>query len=1039
MKKPLVIQAAFAAVLAVGTGSGAEPPPVTLDRGVDLSWSTTAGKTYQLQWAATVDGPWTDIGSLVSGDGNSRSHYEAATGRVYRIVETTPGSEPVASVPVNGGFELGTAPAATNWSRGGSHPPVKSTDEFHSGAASMRCSVPTGAAEALVSQSIVAQGGTVAANKTYEFSFWVKQTLTSTSFIRQYQLEWVNASNAVVGGTGFATFSATTGNWQKITVPNLVSPAGTVEARLKFRLVTGAEAGAQGEVFIDDVSLDSGTAGPGGPPVVNNLPVVPQVVSRITWPSKSGVPYRPASSTNLTQWNEKPADVIGDGGTKEARFPMTQPSEFYRIAIPIIPVQAPANLHTTGSAGPNAIGIAWTSSPTAGVTGYRVVYGIAGSGVTQFVDVGNVSSLVLSGLTAGETYSISVIALGADGQSAAGDATITATPGAETGVVALFNASTPKEPAIQVETSEALITYMGDRARDRHAREGNFHIYDHYLTWYWEERTIDIEIIDRVGKNGGNTITFNYVTGTPLSAPEFRAFFRGINTVAEYHGNYSANNPSTNHYNWTLTTKLPENRNLQVGDRVEIEISQFLAAPTHGRTNYYGTTFLYIVGKGVVPWEGKGALLDSFPLPEKAWLGGLTSLPYQYSNEPEHRFKQTAGNISPKSIKDFMNGRRLHHTDFSNGVHSEDGNPVFTEHIGKLGPKFIAKSCVECHTNNGRSLPPAIGAPMTHSVVKVGSDAMGSPHPQLGSVLQPQAISGSPEAVAMIASYITSGGQYGDGSSFSLQKPVYSFTGVTPAFFSTRLAPQLVGLGLLEAVSEDTIASLADPQDANADGISGRMQTVVDPQTGDTRMGRFTSKAGKARISHQIAGALNTDMGITTSIYPTLDGASSPSPVELSDTDLDLMDRYISVLGVGSRRDLEDTGALHGEQLFSTAKCVQCHVPEMQTGPHHPISELRNQTIRPFTDLLLHDMGSGLADNMGEANAAGSEWRTPPLWNIGLTAGVSGGEAYLHDGRARTLEEAILWHGGEGEASKEAFRTMSAADRADLIKFLKSL
>ncbi|MDC1350030.1 c-type cytochrome, partial [Akkermansiaceae bacterium] len=125
--------------------------------------------------------------------------------------------------------------------------------------------------------------------------------------------------------------------------------------------------------------------------------------------------------------------------------------------------------------------------------------------------------------------------------------------------------------------------------------------------------------------------------------------------------------------------------------------------------------------------------------------------------------------------------------------------------------------------------------------------------------------------------------------------------------------------------------------------------------------------------------------------------------------------------------------------LFNSANCAGCHAPQLQTGPYHPMTELRNQTIRPFTDLLLHDMGPGLADNMGEAGASGSEWRTPPLWNIGLTSGVSGGEAYLHDGRARTLEEAILWHGGEAEASKESFRTMSAAERAALIAFLKSL
>ena len=151
------------------------------------------------------------------------------------------------------------------------------------------------------------------------------------------------------------------------------------------------------------------------------------------------------------------------------------------------------------------------------------------------------------------------------------------------------------------------------------------------------------------------------------------------------------------------------------------------------------------------------------------------------------------------------------------------------------------------------------------------------------------------------------------------------------------------------------------------------------------------------------------------------------------------MTRYVALLGVGARRDLSDAQALQGEVLFSSANCTACHTPTLTTSPYHPNAELRNQTIHPYTDLLLHDMGPGLADNMGEGVATGSEWRTAPLWNIGLTAGVSGGEAYLHDGRAQTLEEAILWHGGEAEDSKEVFRNMSAADRAALIKFLQSL
>jgi len=306
-------------------------------------------------------------------------------------------------------------------------------------------------------------------------------------------------------------------------------------------------------------------------------------------------------------------------------------------------------------------------------------------------------------------------------------------------------------------------------------------------------------------------------------------------------------------------------------------------------------------------------------------------------------------------------------------------------------------------------------------------------------VLQPQSTSGPNEGSVSIASYTTTAGQYGDGTPFSLQKPNYSFQGTTPAFFSARIAPQLVGLGLLEAVGESTIQALADPGDANADGISGRVQTVTDPETAQLRLGRFGHKGVKARISHQVAGALNTDMGVATAIFPKLDGETNASAVEVSAADLDKMTRYVALLGVAARRDLTNAQALQGEQLFATASCVKCHTPTLPTSAYHPYAEVRNQTIRPYTDLLLHDMGAGLADNMGEGVATGSEWRTAPLWNIGLTAGVSGGEAYLHDGRARSLEEASLWHGGEAEASKEIFRNMTAAERAALIKFLKSL
>ena len=615
-------------------------------------------------------------------------------------------------------------------------------------------------------------------------------------------------------------------------------------------------------------------------------------------------------------------------------------------------------------------------------------------------------------------------------------------------VVPLYNNTTVLEPETIVDTGTALITRYDDRARDRHAREGNFALYDHYLSHYWEQRTAAIELIDRVAK-GGTDITFNVTTQWKLSAPEFRIWFRGINTVAEY--NYNASMPlisgpdanGITNYSITVNYNNTFNRAIQIGDRMEIEISQFLDAPPVGRANYYGTATLYIVGQGgMVPWEEQGQYLDSFPLPQTAWQGGRMTLPYQYSNEPLHRFKQMAPNTAITNGQPFMLGRRLFHTNFSDGTHSElnGENGIFTEQIGKLGPRFYAVTCDACHVNDGGAVPPAVGTTLSNMVVKVGTST-GAADPNLGTSLQPFNNAGASEGSVSISSWTITNGTYGDGTAYQLQKPNYAFTGPVPTNFSVRKTPHLVGLGLLEAVAESAIAAIADPNDSNGDGISGRMQTVVDPQTGQTRMGRFGWKAGRATIAQQTAGALNGDMGVTTTIFPNLDcgsaqGNCGASGNEISNADLDLLRRYVSLLGVAARRNLNDSQVQQGETLFTTANCTACHKATLATSIYAPLTEVRNQTIHPYTDLLLHDMGTGLADNLGEGIATGAEWRTAPLWSIGLTAGVSSGEAYLHDGRARTIAEAILWHGGEANAAKEAFRTMSAANRAALIAFL---
>lgn len=337
---------------------------------------------------------------------------------------------------------------------------------------------------------------------------------------------------------------------------------------------------------------------------------------------------------------------------------------------------------------------------------------------------------------------------------------------------------------------------------------------------------------------------------------------------------------------------------------------------------------------------------------------------------------------------------------------------------------------------------------MPQTVVKVGADPQAAPHSLLGTALQPQSVTGKPEATAQIAEYEIVAGKFADGESYELRKPKYAFTGVTPEYFSVRLTPQLVGLGLLEAISESAIFAGADPDDADGDGISGRVRIVKDPESGVPRVGRFGYKASQPKLIHQIAGALNSDMGVTTSIFPTVDrGAAESSATgaaELADEELERMYRYIALLGVPARRELDNTAAQRGEKMFIAAHCAKCHTPSFTTSDHALLAELRGQKIQPYTDLLLHDLGPELGDTLGdgspaEGGATGTEWRTPPLWGIGLTSGVSGGEAYLHDGRARTLSEAILWHDGEAAASKKAFVDMSAKDRDALIAFLKSL
>ncbi|MEI7863832.1 MAG: di-heme oxidoredictase family protein [Chthoniobacterales bacterium] len=977
-------------------------------------------------------------------------------------METVPASGAVLvvsnAITTNPGFESGTS----GWTLGSIH--TVQASNARTGLSALRSHIPGGA----VGAQLVKEVPAIVPGKIYTLSFWAKQISAGTGYVQQYKLEWVGSNSAVISvATGnWVNFSGGNAAYLKITTSALTAPANTATARITFYCATGAVAGSNGDLWLDDVALEFQATTIGATPAqTRQITSLTRAVMRLEWPSVAGVSYTVEQNSSLSSggWSAASGPLAGTGANLSHRVSAEGTQKFFRVSRPIVLPAAPSNIRLvpTGIAG--SISLAWDAATTPGVTGYRVLYGTSAAALDQSVELGLVQSATLPNLAPGQTYHLTVVSLSGDVAGPSGATVLSSTPESDPVFLSLFSAATPLQRDPVIETSTAKITYLADRVRDRHAREANFHLYDHYLTWYWEQRVANIEIIDRVAK-GGTDITFNYTTQDLLNPAEFRTFFGGITTVAQYNNNQIAALVSTNasstpgetdyNYSATITQNAnANNRALQIGDRVEVEISYFLRSPRNGRNNYYGTTLLYVVGQGIVPWAQANDLglpggvvgvvnqtLDSHPLPEEALLGGRATLPYQYSNEPEHRFKQMAGNITPENGQPFMLGRRLHHTDFQTGVHSESGNPVFAEQINKVGPKFVARSCVACHVNNGRSLLPAIGATLDQAVVKVSASADGSPHPVLGEQLQPYSTNGPAEAGVVLAGFTTVNGTYGDGTSYSLRQPLLQFSGVIPPYYSLRVAPALVGLGLLEAVPESAVLALADPDDANADGISGRVHYVPDPTNSlILRLGRFTPKANQSRVVHQIAYALNRDMGVTSALFPVLDGETSPRPAEISGTDLDLFNRYVALLGVGAQRDFLDPEVVRGKQLFTSASCVACHIPSFSTSPYHPMGELRSQTIHPYTDLLLHDMGPGLADNMDEEGSTGAEWRTAPLWNIGLTAGVSGGEAYLHDGRARSIEEAILWHGGEAAAAKENFRTMPAADRAAVIRFIRSL
>jgi CxxC motif-containing protein (DUF1111 family) len=447
------------------------------------------------------------------------------------------------------------------------------------------------------------------------------------------------------------------------------------------------------------------------------------------------------------------------------------------------------------------------------------------------------------------------------------------------------------------------------------------------------------------------------------------------------------------------------------------------------------------------PGRAEGPPPPDSPIGVKS--GGATSRPATGADS----FALPAANLPTPQLARFFEGQRLFNIAFVKAP-----SPV-TELSG-LGPTFNRPSCGACHTRDGRGQPPAgpddalMQMIVRLGVAERGRSPFGKPHPAYGAQLNDRAIDGVPAEGRAIIAWEDVAGSYADGERYTLRRPRVTFEALAfgplgeGAGFSLRVAPQLVGQGLLEAVPDADLLAWSKANRDHPDGVRGTPRFVFSGTPPVMLSGRFGWRAEQPSVRAQIASALLNDMGLTTSLHPekncpppqsACQAADPGAKPNIADETLDTITFYVSTLAVPERRDAEKPEVQRGEKIFTAIGCAACHRPTMTTQDHPAIPILSNQTIHPFTDLLLHDMGDGLADALHEGAVSGRLWRTAPLWGIGLVPQANGHENYLHDGRARGLAEAILWHGGEAEMAKDRFRALPKTDRDALIAFLRSL
>ncbi len=437
--------------------------------------------------------------------------------------------------------------------------------------------------------------------------------------------------------------------------------------------------------------------------------------------------------------------------------------------------------------------------------------------------------------------------------------------------------------------------------------------------------------------------------------------------------------------------------------------------------------------------------------PQERFSGGSATVNKFDSNA----FSLPSANLAPTRRLDFSVGNSFFRSPWVIA-------PATTTSRDGVGPLFNTNACQNCHIKDGRGHPPApdavnaVSMLVRLSIAGIPAGKMQGlvPEPTYGGQLQDMAIPGVAPEGRVRVTYTPLPVSFADGSVVELQQPNLQITdlGYGPmhpdALLSARVAPPMIGLGLLEAIAEQDLLANEDPEDANADGIRGRANRVWSHEAQALAVGRFGWKAGQPSMRQQNADAFFNDMGLST---PLLSGtactvqqadclaAAHGGEPEVNEKIEAQVLFYSRNLAVPARRSPDSPEVLKGKQLFNQANCQGCHTARFVTAKEAAEPELAEQVIFPYTDLLLHDMGEGLADQRPEFQASGQDWRTPPLWGVGLTEAVSGHTRFLHDGRARNLMEAVLWHSGEAEASKQQVLKFSQPEREALLAFLNSL